>query len=171
MYRDRSRARRQASTTAAVWSDQREGMRLPASDESLALARAAAEAADDVKATDLVIIEVADVLAIADVFLLATAGSDRQLKAVAERIEERLRDDERRPLRREGSPAAGWVLLDFGDVVCHLFAPEQRDTYALERLWADVPQREALTGRELSVGHSAPAEWGAAVSAPRSETP
>ncbi len=119
---------------------------MPASDESVELACLAADAADDVKATDLVVLEVADVLALADVFLLATASSDRQLKAIADKIEERLRDHDRRPLRREGSAAAGWLLLDFGDLVCHLFSDEMRDLYTLERLWADVPRRDPKTG-------------------------
>jgi ribosome-associated protein len=120
---------------------------VPATDEAVTLAVTAADAADDRKATDLQILEVADILAVVDVFLLATATSDRQLKAVAERIEERVRDDhDRKPLRREGSPASGWVLLDFGDLVCHLFTDEQRDYYALERLWADVPRRDVRSG-------------------------
>ena len=119
---------------------------MPATEEAIHLAIAAAAAADDVKAADLTLIDVSDLLVIVDVFLLATAGSDRQLKAVAERIEEQLRDDERRPLRREGTPSAGWVLLDYGDLVCHLFLPEQRGLYALERLWADVPQLDPVSG-------------------------
>lgn len=122
---------------------------MPATDEAVALAVAAADAADDKKASDLTILDVADILAVVDVFLLVTASSDRQLKAVAESIEERLRAQDRRPLRREGTPSSGWVLLDFGDVVCHLFSAEQRDFYALERLWADVPRRDPLTGEPL----------------------
>ncbi len=128
---------------------------MPATEEALALARIAAEAADDVKATDLVLLEVADILALADVFVVATAGSDRQLKAVAERIEMRLAEHERKPLRREGSPTSGWVLLDFGDVVCQLFSEEMRATYALERLWADVPRHEIASSDGTAAGESA----------------
>jgi ribosome-associated protein len=123
---------------------------LPATDEAVELAVAAADAADDVKATDLAILDVADLLALVDVFLLATAASDRQLKATAERIEERLRSRGRKPERREGTAEAGWVLLDFGDLVCHLFSAEQRDFYSLERLWADVPRRDVRTGAPLA---------------------
>ena len=123
---------------------------MPATGESVALAVAAADAADDVKATDLMILDVADLLAIVDVFLLASAGSDRQLKATGDRIEERLRAHDRRPLRREGTPEAGWVLLDYGDLVCQLFSTEQRDFYALERLWGDVPRRDVRTGEPLA---------------------
>lgn len=119
---------------------------MPATDEAVSLAIAAADAADDRKATDLAILEVADILGLVDVFLLATASSDRQLKAVADRIEERLRDDGRRVLRREGTPASGWILLDYGDLVCHVLSAEQRDFYDLERLWADVPRRDVRTG-------------------------
>jgi len=123
---------------------------VPATDEAVALAVQAAAAADDVKADDLTILDVSDLLAIVDVFLLASATNDRQLKAIGERIEERLRGQERRPLRREGTPAAGWVLLDYGDLVCHLFTTEQRGIYALERLWADVPRRDVTTGAVLA---------------------
>ncbi len=125
---------------------------MPATEEAVGLAVLAADAADDVKATDLTLLDVADLLALADVFLLATTGSDRQLKAVAERIEQRLRDHDRRPLRREGTASAGWVLLDYGDLVCHLFSTEQRDFYALERVWADVPRLDPRTGDVLAVG-------------------
>jgi ribosome-associated protein len=127
---------------------------VPATEEAIALALAAAEGAEDVKATDLTLLDVADLLAIVDLFLLVTATSDRQLKAAADRIEERLRKDDRKPLRREGSAAAGWVLLDYGELVCHLFLPEQRQLYALERLWADVPHLDPHTG--ANVGGAAP---------------
>ena len=123
---------------------------MPATDEAVALAVAAADAADDVKATDLTILDVADLLALVDVFVLASTTSDRQLKAAAESIEERLRGLGRKPLRREGTPASGWVLLDFGDLVCHLFSTEQREFYSLERLWADVPRRDPRTGEPLA---------------------
>ncbi len=123
---------------------------MPATEEAVALAVAAADAADDVKADDLTILDVSDLLAIVDVFLLASASNERQLKAIGERIEERLRSQQRRPLRREGTPQAGWVLLDYGDVVCHLFTAEQRGIYALERLWADVPRRDVTTGAVLA---------------------
>jgi ribosome-associated protein len=134
---------------------------VPATDEAVALAVSAADAADGVKATDLTILDVADLLALVDVFLLATAANDRQLKAMAERIEDQLRKLDRKPLRREGTPASGWVLLDFGDLVCHLFSAEQRDFYSLERLWADVPRRDVLTGAPLSPGSRAAASLGA----------
>jgi ribosome-associated protein len=123
---------------------------VPATDEAVALAVAAADAADDKKATDLSILEVADILTLVDVFLLVTTTSDRQLKAVAESIEERLREDHRRKvLRREGTADGGWMLLDYGDLVCHLFSTEQRDFYSLDRLWSDVPRRDLTTGERI----------------------
>jgi ribosome-associated protein len=128
---------------------------VPATEEAVALALAAADGADDVKATDLAILDVSEILAIVDVFLLASTSSDRQLKAAADRIEERLRASDRKPLRREGSAATGWLLLDFGDLVCHLFSVEQRELYALERLWADVPRRDPRTGEVLEDDPSA----------------
>jgi ribosome-associated protein len=120
---------------------------VPATDEAVELALTAADAADDRKATDLAILEVADILAVVDLFVLATATSDRQIRAVTDRIDERLREQhDRRPLRREGEPGSGWVLLDYGDIVCHVFGTEQRDYYALDRLWADVPRRDVRSG-------------------------
>lgn len=119
---------------------------MPASPEAVALAIAAAAAADDKKASDPTLLDVADLLALVDVFLLVSAGSERQLKAVADAIDQRLREQARRPLRREGTAAAGWVLLDYGDVVCHLFTAEQREHYALERLWGDVARIDPVTG-------------------------
>lgn len=138
---------------------------MPATDEAVTLAVAAATAADDVKATDLLILDVADLLGLVDLFLLATASSDRQLKAVVDRIEERLREHDRKPLRREGTAEAGWFLLDYGDLVCHVFAAEQRDFYALDRLWGDVPRRDVTTGEVLPSMTSASVAAAADVSA------
>lgn len=134
---------------------------MPAHEDAVALAMAAAAGADDKKATDLTLLEVADLLAVVDVFLLATTANERQLKAVAESIEERVRAQlDRRPLRREGTPASGWVLLDYGDVVCHVFDHERRAFYDLDRLWADVPQR-ALDPATLGAGPAVEDEGGA----------
>lgn len=126
---------------------------MPATEEAVALAVAAADAADDKRATDLTILEVADLLALVDVFLLVSTASDRQLKAVAEAVQERLQlDHDRKPLRREGTAEGGWLVLDYGDLVCHLFSTEERDFYALDKLWADVPRRDPSTGEPLGGG-------------------
>lgn len=122
---------------------------MPAEPDAIELAVAVAAAADDKKAADLLLLEVADVLALVDVFLLATASSDRQLKAIADAVEERGRSLGRKPQQREGRAESGWLLLDFGDVVVHLFSEEQREFYSLERLWGDVPRIHATTGERL----------------------
>jgi ribosome-associated protein len=123
---------------------------VPASDEAVALAVAAAAAADERSARDIVLLEVADVLVVADLFVVASATNERQVAAITAAIEERLHTEGRRVLRREGTPSSGWMLLDYGDVVCHVMHEEQRSHYALERLWADVPQRDASSGAVLA---------------------
>ena len=125
---------------------------MPASDEAVALAVVAAAAAEDRSASDVVVLEVADVLVLADLFLVVTVSNERQLGAVASSIEEAMHAQGRKPLRREGVPSSGWVLLDFGDLVCHVLHSEQREFYALERLWADVPHRDPATGAVLVDG-------------------
>ncbi len=123
---------------------------MPASDEAVALGVAAAAAADERSATDAVLLEVADVLVVADLFLVVSVSNERQLGAVAQAIEEALHAHGRRPLRREGVPSSGWMLIDFGDLVCHVLHTEQREFYALERLWADVPHRDVATGAVIA---------------------
>lgn len=129
---------------------------MPAHDESIALAVAIANAADDVKAIDPRLYDVADILGVVDAFVLVSAGSDRQLNAVVDRIEHVLREDhDERPLRREGTAASGWVLLDFGAVVVHAFTTAEREHFDLDRLFSDAAQHDALTGdlvREMVAG-------------------
>jgi ribosome-associated protein len=114
----------------------------PAADPaSVELAVLAAEAIDDKKGIDIAGIDVAELLQITEVFVIATGTSRRQVQTLAEAVRERLRDDaELRPLRSEGEEEGEWVLLDFGSVVVHLFQPDQRAFYDLERLWADAPR-------------------------------
>jgi ribosome-associated protein len=88
-----------------------------------------------------VILEVADVLVVADEFVIASAGNDRQVKAIVEEVERRVAEAGlSKPLRVEGLDDRHWVLLDYGDVVVHVFLDETRSYYELERLWADVPR-------------------------------
>lgn len=122
---------------------------MPAPAETIASAIAIARAADDKQADDLVLIDVSELLALVDCFLIVTARNDRHLKAVADAIEETMCDRGAKPIRREGPVESGWYLLDYGDVVCHLFTEEQRAYYTLERLWADVPHLDPLTGERL----------------------
>ncbi len=112
---------------------------MSATDRAVELARAAALAAADKLADDIVALDVSDHLVITDVFLLASAPNDRQVRAIVDAIEERLLTLGAKPLRREGAGEGRWVLLDFGDVVCHVQHAEEREYYALERLWRDCP--------------------------------
>lgn len=112
---------------------------MPATPEAIALAQAAAEAAADKLATDIVAIDVSQYLVITDVFLLCTAANDRQVRAVVDAIEERLAREGEKPIRREGEKESRWVLLDYGDIVVHVQIAEERIHYALERLWKDCP--------------------------------
>ncbi len=107
--------------------------------QSIALAEQAALAASDKLADDVVAFDVSDQLGIADVFLLCSGNNDRQVRAIVDAIEHRLRDDAGRPARREGEREGRWVLLDYVDLVVHVMQVEDRAYYALERLWKDCP--------------------------------
>nr|WP_249409046.1 MULTISPECIES: ribosome silencing factor [unclassified Frigoribacterium] len=99
----------------------------------------AARAADDKQADDLVALDVSGPLPLTDVFLLATGRSERNVVAIAGEIEDKMLEAGVKTLRREGRAEGRWVLLDFGDVVAHVFHDEDRQYYALERLWSDCP--------------------------------
>ena len=92
--------------------------------------------ASDKKAVDIVLLRTTEVATFADYFVICTGRSDRQLQALATGIIDELRDEGIRPLGVEGKGAARWVLLDYGSVIVHLFAPEEREYYGLERLWS-----------------------------------
>lgn len=112
---------------------------MTAAPESVELAVAAAQAASDKLATDIIAIDVSEQLVITDVFVLCSAANDRQVRAIVDAIEERLRGMGAKPLRREGETEGRWVLLDFGDIVVHVQLAEERIHYAIERLWKDCP--------------------------------
>ncbi|MFI5266111.1 MAG: ribosome silencing factor [Chloroflexota bacterium] len=99
------------------------------------VARAAVDAAANKKADDILLLDIRDVTSMADYFVICSASTDRQVKAVVEGIEEELRQDGVRPVQVEGDQGSGWVLVDFGDVVCHVFKPTEREYYRLEDLW------------------------------------
>ena len=103
------------------------------------LIQAAAAAAADKLATDIVAFDVSEQLVITDAFLLASAPNDRQVRAVVDAIEDRLRDVGAKPVRREGERDGRWVLIDYGEIVVHVQHEEERSFYALERLWRDCP--------------------------------
>ena len=108
--------------------------------EAQTAARTAIAAAVEKKGRDLRALDVGDLLGITDYFVLVSAASERQLGALAEEVERQLKDAARRPVRREGSKESGWVLIDYGDVVVHVFSEDQRSHYGLDRLWADAPE-------------------------------
>jgi ribosome-associated protein len=112
---------------------------MAASDEAIALATAAAEAAADKLATDIVLLDVSEQLVITDVFVLCSAANERQVKAIVDAVEERLHGMGARALRREGEQESRWVLLDYGDIVVHVQLAEERIHYAIGRLWKDCP--------------------------------
>lgn len=88
------------------------------------------------------ILDVGELLGITEFFVIASASNPRQLDTVIDEIHLVLKRDGRAPLRREGTTADGWLVLDYGDVVVHVFTESQRDHYDLERLWADAPRLE-----------------------------
>lgn len=99
----------------------------------------AALAADSKQATDLVALDVSGPLPFADIFLIVSGRNERNVIAIASEIEEKLIEAGSKPVRREGRAEGRWILLDFGDLVVHVFHEEERVYYSLERLWKDCP--------------------------------
>jgi ribosome-associated protein len=119
-------------------SEVRGAVGLPASRD---VAVAAARAASGKQADAIVVLDVHELIVITDFFVICSAGTERQLKTVIEAIEDEIREGLGvRPVRREGEAGAGWWLLDYVDVVIHVFGAEERDYYDLERLWRDAPR-------------------------------
>lgn len=112
---------------------------MSADDKAIALARAAARAADRALGVDQVALDVSGQLPLTDVFLLVTGRNERQVSAIAREIEDALLLEGAKPVRREGRADGRWVLLDFSDIVVHIFHEEERTYYQLERLWRDAP--------------------------------
>lgn len=104
-------------------------------------ARACARAADAKKAGDIVLLDMRGISTFTDFFLICSAESEPQLKAIASSIRERMREDfGRSPFAEDGFPASQWVVLDYSDVIVHLFLGEKRELYGLESLWGDAPR-------------------------------
>jgi len=110
-----------------------------ASEHARELVRIAAAAADSKQAEDLVALDVSGPLPLTDIFLLASGRNERNVLAVAAEVEDKLNEAGVKTLRREGRAEGRWVLLDFGDLVVHVFHEEDRMYYSLERLWKDCP--------------------------------
>jgi len=105
---------------------------------ALDLARRIVELAEDKKAADIVLLELAPLTTLADYFVICSGGSERQLEAIADGVISSLRDDKVRPIGREGTAASHWVLIDFGSVIVHIFTPPERDYYGLEKHWSEA---------------------------------
>jgi ribosome-associated protein len=114
-------------------------MQVTATEHSIEVVRAAARAASDKLAQDLIALDVSDRLAITDIFFIASASTERQVNAIVDGIEDELHKFGMRPVRREGRSGGRWVLLDYADIVVHVQHEEDRIFYALERLYADCP--------------------------------
>ncbi|HWL76588.1 ribosome silencing factor [Microbacterium sp.] len=112
---------------------------MTATDQAREMLAIAAAAADSKGGEDLVALDVSGPLPLVDIFLLVSGRSERNVAAIADEIEEKLLEAGYKRLRREGRSEARWVLLDFGDLVVHVFHEEERVYYGLERLWKDCP--------------------------------
>jgi len=112
---------------------------MTATDHAIELVQIAALAAADKLALQVVAYDVSEAIAITDAFLLASASNERQVKAIVDEVEDKLREAGAKPIRREGHREGRWVLLDYGEIVVHVQHEEERVFYALERLWRDCP--------------------------------
>jgi ribosome-associated protein len=110
-----------------------------ASDEAITMATIAARAAVSKLADDVVVIDVSGQLVITDCFVIASATNERQVNAIVDEVEERMREAGYKPARREGAREGRWTLLDFVDIVVHIQHQDERNFYALDRLWRDCP--------------------------------
>ena len=102
------------------------------------LAKAAVDIASDKKASDVVLLDIRDITVIADYFVICSGSNSRQIKAIADTIDDELRKQGVGLLHREGTADSGWMLLDFGSVIVHIFGIKEREYYRLERLWSDA---------------------------------
>ena len=104
-----------------------------------ALACTCAHLADEIKADDILVLEVGKIAHFTDYFVIVTGSNSRQLNTIAEEIAHQTKQLGRLPIGREGDAGSGWILLDLGDCVVHMFSPEARALYDLEMLWGDGP--------------------------------
>ena len=112
---------------------------MTATAEAIRMAEVAARAAVSKLAQDVVVIDVSGQLVITDLFVVASASNERQVNAIVDEVEEKMRLDGYKPARREGAREGRWVLLDYVDIVVHIQHQEERSFYALDRLWRDCP--------------------------------
>jgi ribosome-associated protein len=128
----------------------------PTSDlDTASRVREAVSAADDRKAIDLKVLHLEKISDFTDYFLICSGSNERQVQAIADGVQEKLRSERVRPLHVEGYNRGQWVLLDYGDFVVHVFQEEPRHFYSLERLWGDAP--DVTASFRTSSGNGAPA--------------
>ena len=104
----------------------------------LEVARRVVEVAEDKKAADIVLLDLAGITTLADYFVICSGGSERQIQAIADGVLGTLREEGVRPIGREGVAASHWILVDFGSVIVHVFTPPERDYYELEKHWSEA---------------------------------
>jgi ribosome-associated protein len=132
-------------------SDEEERRNMTATAEAVQMAAVAAGAAAAKLADHVVVIDVSGQLVITDCFVIASASNERQVNAIVDEVEEKMRRAGYRPARREGAREGRWTLLDYIDIVVHIQHQDERDFYALDRLWRDCP----MVPVDLPVGPSA----------------
>jgi len=117
---------------------------------SLEMVKAAVRLLDSKKAQDIVVLDIRGLTSLGDFFVIASGNNTTLVKALADALEDKLSRDGIEPRRIEGAASAAWILMDYSDVVVHIFYNETRDFYCLERLWADAPRLDvdAITGTE-----------------------
>ncbi|MEO0024665.1 MAG: hypothetical protein RL196_1106 [Actinomycetota bacterium] len=112
---------------------------MTATAKAIEIAGLAAQAAADKLGDDIVALDVTEPMPLTDIFLIVSARNERQVVAISDEIEDRLLLSGHKLLRREGKNTGRWILLDFGDLICHIFHEEDRMYYSIERLWKDCP--------------------------------
>jgi len=111
----------------------------------------AAEAASDKKAEDIIALDVSQLLVVTEYFVIATGRTNVQVRAIADEVELQLREKAgEKPIGREGLGEDKWILLDYGDFVVHVFQPQERDFYRLEKLWGDAPRLELIAHKAVA---------------------
>ncbi|QUD84505.1 ribosome silencing factor [Gordonia polyisoprenivorans] len=121
---------------------------MTASAEALAMARVAALAAEEKLGHDVAVIDVSEQLVITDLFVIASADNERQVNAITDEVEDKMREAGYKPVRREGTREGRWALLDYIDIVIHIQHADERAFYALESLWKDCPTVDVTSDQE-----------------------
>ncbi len=113
-------------------------------DTSRELALRVADILAETPAANSVVLDIRELSSFADFFVICSGENERQLRAITDKLQEELREEGIRPQRLEGTPNSGWIVLDYNDVIVHVFDQELRDFYKMERLWAEAPRLLAI---------------------------